>query len=118
MRPIQTGFWAEIKRLARAKRTSLMQLRLRHLDQIDSMARGGADIDDLRDTLCNSYHHFLGDCARKPERCPATSFAKTSSCSRFSTGCVSAVKSSKSWRRIGIASERNLIPIQSAFGRM
>jgi hypothetical protein len=43
-----------------AKRESLMELRWRHLDHVDSMARGNSSLADLRQTLRKNYEHFFG----------------------------------------------------------
>ena len=43
-----------------AKRESLMELRWRHLDHVDSMARGNLTRAALRNTLRKNYEHFFG----------------------------------------------------------
>jgi len=43
-----------------AKRDSLMELRWRHLDQVDSMARGDSSLDELYATLLKNFEHFYG----------------------------------------------------------
>ena len=48
-----------------AKRESLMELRWRHLDHVDSMARGNASRAELRKTLCNNFEHFFGPLRRR-----------------------------------------------------
>jgi hypothetical protein len=43
-----------------AKRESLMELRWRHLDHVDSMARGNSSPAELRKTLRKNFEHFFG----------------------------------------------------------
>ena len=48
-----------------AKRESLCQLRWRHLDSVDSLARGNSTRAELRETLCNNFEHFFGRLRRR-----------------------------------------------------
>src|SRR5882672_6691066 len=43
-----------------AKRDSLCELRWRHLDQVDSMARGNETLDELYAVLLKNFEHFYG----------------------------------------------------------
>src|ERR1700730_13058353 len=55
-----------------AKRTSLMQLRWRHLDSITSMAMGDSSIAELQDVLTSNFDHFFGPLRkRKRDRVPS-----------------------------------------------
>ena len=53
------------------KRESLMQLRPRMLDHIDSMARSDRTIADLRMVLCKNYVHFFGRLRPKNKTVPS-----------------------------------------------
>jgi hypothetical protein len=43
----------------------MMELRWRHLDHVESMARGNSTRAELRETLCNSFEHFFGRLRRR-----------------------------------------------------
>jgi hypothetical protein len=42
----------------KAGRESLMELRWRHLDHVDDMARSGQSIDELHEKLLSGFEHF------------------------------------------------------------
>jgi len=46
----------------------MMELRWRHLDHVESMARGNSTRAELRETLCKNFEHFFGRLRRRRKR--------------------------------------------------
>jgi hypothetical protein len=75
----QTGFWEEIDAVRNTKRTSLMQLRYRHLEKIDRIARRPHfDRADMHDFLLENYDRLFGPLRRpKTKEVPSDQFRKS-----------------------------------------
>jgi hypothetical protein len=69
----RSPFWKNYMKVRRSKRESLMALRKKHLEAVDSLARGNRDLDDIEVFLkfYENYKYFFGPLRSKAKTVPS-----------------------------------------------